>query len=78
MSIFTAEIISLVAPGQMAVTDFARSGTAREMYRHARRLARTSLRHQPRALGAGRRTQTLMVFSRNGKFVATDSVRVAS
>ena len=78
MTIFTAEIIALVAPGKMAVTDFARSGTARETYRHARRLARISLSHRPDAIAPGHRVQTLMVFSRDGKFVTVDSVRRTS
>lgn len=75
---WTAEIINLVSPGWMEITDFARSGTARETYRHARRLARISLQHQPRALAPGHRTQTLMAFKRNGKVFCVDYVRTGA
>lgn len=71
---FTVEVITLIAPGKFAVTDFAR-GTAREAYRRGRRLARLSLLHSPDALAGGHRVLTFLTINRDGRFFKADMVR---
>lgn len=72
---WSVQVMPLVAPGVLAITD-SWSGTAREVYRKGRRIARIALRHRPAALKGGRRVHVIFSIDRNGRFYAVDGVRV--